>query len=217
MENRNGSNHEVVAALFDTTQQAVAALEDLVAAGYDREDMNLIANDVAGEYRQYFDDEGKYIAGEKDNTTAGEGAAAGGGIGALLGGTGGVLAGLGLLAIPGIGPALAAGPIVAGLVGAGAGAVAGGLLGGLVSAGLPKESARKYAEGVRRGGTLLLFHADRGENTDAAYRILRAHDPIDLDERSRRWEEGGWRDFRDDATPLTRDEVMREREMYRRI
>jgi hypothetical protein len=61
---RNADSNEVVAALFDTTPQAVAALEDLVSAGYDRDEMNLIANDVAGEYRQYFDDEGKYIAGE---------------------------------------------------------------------------------------------------------------------------------------------------------
>lgn len=214
--NDNMNNGEAVAALFDTTQQAISALEDLVRNGYDRSEVNLVANDVAGEYSRYFDDEGKYIASEDDNTTAGEGAATGGGIGALLGGAGGVLAGLGLLAIPGVGPALAAGPLVAGLVGAGAGAVAGGLVGALVSAGLPKENARRYAEGVRRGGTLLLLRVDQGMSTDEAYRILRSHNPVDIDERSRQWEESGWRDFDAAADPLTRDEIYRERDLYRR-
>ncbi len=213
--NRNPNDHEVVAALFDTTAQAVRAVEDLVAQGYPRSEVNLIANDVPGEYRPYFDDDGKYVAGEEDNTTAGEGAATGGGIGALLGGTGGVLAGLGLLAIPGVGPALAAGPIVAGLVGAGAGAVAGGLVGALVTAGLPKEDADRYAEGVRRGGTLLLLHAEPGRAQEA-HRILNAHNPVDIDDRTNRWRESGWSGFRHDADPLTRDEVIREREMYRR-
>lgn len=214
---RNANNdREVVAALFDTTPQAISALEDLVRNGYDRSEVNLVANDVEGQYSRYFDDEGKYVAADDDNTTAGEGAATGGGIGALLGGAGGVLAGLGLLAIPGVGPALAAGPLVAGLVGAGAGAVAGGLVGALVSAGLPKESARKYAEGVRRGGTLLILRPDRGESTDEAYRILRAHDPVDIDERSRRWQDAGWNDFDPNADPLTRDEIYRERDLYRR-
>ncbi len=214
MTKQNNDNTEVVAGLFDTTPQAIRALEDLVSNGYERSDMNLVANDVAGEYNRYFDDEGKYIAGEEDNTTAGEGAAAGGGIGALLGGTGGVLMGLGLLAIPGVGPALAAGPLIAGLVGAGAGALAGGLVGALATAGLPKESAEKYVEGVRRGGTLLLLRTDRGESADQAHKILRAHDPVDLDTRARHWKEAGWTDFEHDAEPLTREELIRERERY---
>lgn len=206
---------EVVAALFDNTARAVAALEDLDAHGFDRNQVNLIANDVEGKYSMYFDDDGKYIAGEEDNTTSGEGAAAGGGIGALLGGAGGVLAGLGLIAIPGIGPALAAGPIVAGLIGAGAGAVAGGLVGALVSAGMPEESAGKYAEGVRRGGTLLLLRTEPGERATEAHRILRDHDPVDIDERARRWEDTGWRDFRPDSAPLTSREILQERDERR--
>ncbi len=213
--NNLDSNSKVVAGLFDTTPQAIKALEDLVAHGYDRSDMNLIANDVAGEYSRYFDDEGKFIASEQDNTTAGEGAAAGGGIGAVLGGTGGVLMGLGLLAIPGVGPALAAGPIIAGLVGAGAGAAAGGLVGAMASAGLPKESARKYAEGVRRGGTLLLLETGSDESAEEAYKVLRAHAPVDIESRSQYWEKDGWQDFDHDAQPLTRDEILRERDRYR--
>lgn len=206
---------EVVAALFDTTDRAVAALKDLTSRGYDRGHVNLIANDVAGEYTRYFDDDGQYIAGEEDNTTAGEGAATGGSIGALLGGAGGVIAGLGLIAIPGIGPALAAGPIVAGLVGAGAGAVAGGLVGALASAGLPTEHARKYAEGVRRGGTLLLLRTEPGEPTEEAHQILRAHGPVNLDDRSQHWENAGWRDFDHTAAPLTRREIQLERDEHR--
>lgn len=208
----NTDRTEVVAALFDTAPRAFSALEDLVGNGYDRQHINVIANDVAGEYSLYFDDDGHYIATEHDNTTAGEGAATGGGIGALLGGAGGVLAGLGLIAIPGIGPALAAGPIVAGLVGAGAGAVAGGLVGSLVNSGMPKENADKYAEGVRRGGTLLLLRTEPGDLTQEAHRILNAHQPVDIDERAHGWEDTGWRDFRNDAAPLTQREIMRERE-----
>ena len=210
--NGNSDRTEVVAALFDTTPRAIAALEDLDARGFDRSHINLVANDVEGEYAIYFDDDGNYIATEQDNTTAGEGAATGGGIGALLGGAGGVLAGLGLVAIPGIGPALVAGPIVAGLVGAGAGAVAGGLVGALVKSGMPKEHADKYAEGVRRGGTLLLLRTQPGEHTKEAHRILNAHQPVDIDERAKRWEDTGWRDFSTDAAPLTHRELMRERE-----
>ncbi len=218
--NRNGINDrdertEVVAALFGSTSQAIAALEDLAANGFDRSHINLIANDVEGKYSMYFDDDGNYIAAEDDNTTAGEGAAAGGGIGALLGGAGGVIAGLGLIAIPGIGPALAAGPIVAGLVGAGAGAVAGGLVGAMVNAGMPKEDADRYAEGVRRGGTLLLLRVQPGERAQDAHRILNSHNPLDLDDRSRRWQESGWRGYEPDAAPLTRQEIIRERDDWR--
>src|SRR5690554_3467394 len=214
MDGKNDRS-EVVAALFGTTSRAVAALEDLAANGFDRSHINLIANDVEGQYSMYFDDDGNYIASEDDNTTAGEGAAAGGGIGALLGGAGGVIAGLGLIAIPGIGPALAAGPIVAGLVGAGAGAVAGGLVGAMVNAGMPKEDADRYAEGVRRGGTLLLLRVEPGERATEAHRILHSHDPIDLEDHSRRWQESGWRGYEPDAAPLTRQEILRERDDWR--
>lgn len=210
----DSEHNETVAGLFDSTAHAVAALEDFVVNGFERNDMTLIANNVSGEYDRYFDDEGHVIAGDKDNTTVGEAATAGGGIGAALGGAGGVLMGLGLLVIPGIGPALAAGPIIAGLVGAGAGAVLGGVAGALVGSGLPKERAEEYAEGVRRGGTLLLVHTEKGEPADLAYRLMNSHDPVDIDARARDWRETGWSGFDPDARPYTRDEVMRERERY---
>ncbi len=205
---------ETVAGLFDSTAQAVATLEDFVVNGYERNDMTLIANNVAGEYDHYFDPDGKVIASEKENTSAGEAASAGGGIGALLGGTGGVLMGLGLLVIPGIGPALAAGPIIAGLVGAGAGAMVGGVAGALAGSGLPQERAEAYAEGVRRGGTLLLVHAKAGQSSETAYHLMRSHKPIDIDERARDWEERGWSEFDPDARPYTHEEVAAERERY---
>ena len=91
----------------------------------------------------------------KDGNEAAPGAEIGAGVGALAGGGAGVLAGLGMLAIPGVGPVVAAGWLVALAVGAVGGAAAGGILGGLVGSGISKEHAEVYAEGVRRGGTLV--------------------------------------------------------------
>lgn len=203
-----------IAGLFDTTPLAIDAMNDLLDNGYPSSAISLIANNAAGEYDGYFDESGKVIAADEVATTAGEGAAAGGGIGALLGGTGGVLMGLGLLAIPGVGPALAAGPIVAGLIGAGAGAVTGGIVGGLANSGLPKERAEHYAEGVRRGGTLLLLETEPGQHATDAQAILNSHRPVDIDKRVRVWREHGWEGYDPAAEPYTRDQIRLERDRH---
>ncbi|MFC6773129.1 hypothetical protein ACFQFE_03705 [Methylobacterium gregans] len=109
----------------------------------------------------------------------------------MLGGGAGLLAGLGLLAIPGVGPVVAAGWLVATVTGAGVGAAAGGLIGGLTGAGLSQHEAETYAEGVRRGGTLVTARVDDGL-ADRALAILDKHGSIDLDERAQGWRAEGW-------------------------
>src|SRR5436189_2438612 len=106
------------------------------------------------------------------NTKAPEGATAGAGTGAVVGGTLGWLAGIGALAIPGIGPFIAAGPIVAALAGAGAGGAVGGLVGALVGMGIPEYEAKRYEGRIKSGGILLSVHCDNSEWTSKAKDIL---------------------------------------------
>src|SRR6202041_2653434 len=101
-------------------------------------------------------------------TKAPEGAATGAGSGAVLGGALGLLAGIGALAIPGVGPLIAAGPIMATIAGVGAGGTVGGLVGALVGMGIPEYEAKRYEGAVKDGGILLSVHCDTSEQVDAA-------------------------------------------------
>jgi uncharacterized protein (TIGR02271 family) len=122
--------------------------------------------------------------------------AKGAGIGAAIGGLGGLLLGLGALAIPGIGPVVAAGPIVAALTGAGVGAVTGGIIGALVDLGIPEESAHIYAESVRRGNILVAAQV-ADDRVDAATRIMEREGLIDIEHESASWRSSGWSRFDD--------------------
>jgi Protein of unknown function (DUF3341) len=113
----------------------------------------------------------KDFAHEK-HTKAPEGTATGAGTGAVVGGTLGWLAGIGALAIPGVGPLIAAGPIVAALAGAGAGGAIGGLTGALVGMGIPEYEAKRYEGRVKEGGVLLSVHSDNSDWTRKAKDIL---------------------------------------------
>src|SRR5579872_1465881 len=113
----------------------------------------------------------KDFAAEK-NTKAPEGTAAGAGTGAVVGGTLGWLAGIGALAIPGLGPFIAAGPIMAALAGVGVGGAIGGIAGALIGMGIPEYEAKRYEGRVREGGILLSVHSDNSEWTKRAKIIL---------------------------------------------
>lgn len=205
---------KTIVGLYDHIGQARATVEQLVDAGFDRDAISLVANATAKEYGRYFDEQGRYRSGNfDDELTSGEGAAAGAGIGAAIGGLGGLLMGLGLLAVPGVGPALAAGPIVSALVGAGIGAAAGGLMGALVNSGVPEEEAGYYAEGVRRGGSLVMLTVAE-ERVDEAERIMNDHDPVDIDERVAHWKDDGFESYDRDAAPFTTEQIAAERERY---
>jgi len=110
--------------------------------------------------------------GHEKGTKAPEGAATGAGSGAVVGGVLGWLAGVGTIAIPGVGPFLAAGPIMAALAGAGVGGAAGGLAGALIGAGIPEYEAKRYEGRIRKGGILLSVHCDNSEWASKAKDIL---------------------------------------------
>src|SRR6266436_7595799 len=137
-------------------------VEALKAAGFSNNDVSVLFPDKQGT---------KDFAHEKE-TKAPEGAATGAGTGAVLGGGLGWLAGIGALAIPGLGPFIAAGPIMAALAGAGVGGAVGGLTGALVGMGIPQYEAKRYKGRVKKGGILLSVHSDNSEWTAKAKDLL---------------------------------------------
>lgn len=155
--------------IYPTRADLERGVETLKAANFRNADISVLFSDNEGS---------KEFAHEK-NTKAPEGAAAGATTGALFGGILGWLVGIGMLAIPGVGPFIAAGPIVALLAGAGAGGTVGGLTGALIGAGIPEYEAKRYEGRIKEGGILLSVHCDNSEWTKRAKDILErtgAHD-----------------------------------------
>jgi hypothetical protein len=161
----------VAYAIFPDRTHFESALEGLRAAGFRNSDISAVIPER--------DRTTKDLAHEI-NTKAPEGAATGAGTGAAVGGVLGWLVGIGALTIPGIGPLVAAGPIVAALAGAGALGATGGLVGGLVGAGIPEVEAKRYAGRIREGGYLISVHCDDREWTRRAKEILEASSGQDV-------------------------------------
>jgi hypothetical protein len=207
----NRAPDRTVVGVFHSMEQAQKAFDDLTAEGFSRDDISFIANkagtsDWTEPARPERSD--MIVAGDKVSNVAGDA-----GIGAAIGGVGGLLLSFAGMAIPGVGPILAAGPIVAALGGAGLGATAGGIIGVLTEVGVPEEDAGVYAEGVRRGGILLTVRG-AGEKADRAAKILDENGAVDIDDRVSDWRTRGWTRHETDAQPLTEDEVRREREYF---
>jgi hypothetical protein len=198
---------QTVTALYDTYDGAVAAVNALEEAGVPASDVSIVSNNADNRYA------------ERQSTHAGEDAGKGAGIGAVVGGVGGLLTGLGLLAIPGVGPVVAAGWLVATAVGAAGGAVvggaAGGLVGSLTGAGVPQRDAQVYAEGVRRGGTLVAARV-ADDRAPAVREILRRYQSIDPAVRGAAYRESGWTAFDENAPAYTPEEIAAERARYNR-
>jgi hypothetical protein len=192
---------KTVVAMFDDIQQAHDAVRDLNNTGISRENISLVSNDSEGTYSQQLNRDAQ-TSMETDETA--ENIGKGAGAGAVIGGLGGLVVGLGALAIPGIGPVVAAGPIATTLAGMGIGAVAGGLIGALVDLGVPEEEARLYSEGVRQGATLLTVQAE-DRHVDQVIDILNHHNPIDINERRQQWTAGTTRDVDRGAGSTGRD------------
>ena len=196
-----------VVGLFDNASDAQAALQDLRGAGFTGDDISFVANNNRGDYGNYSDADSGYNTTARDGTAseAEEGAGFGATGGAVLGGLGGLLVGLGALAIPGIGPVIAAGTLATTLgttaLGAGLGAAAGGLTGALVGAGIPEEDAHVYSEGVRRGGALITVHASSDADADRAADIMDRHNVVDIDNRGGEYRQSGWSRFDENASP----------------
>ena len=171
-----------ITAMFDNSSDATQAVQKLKAAGVPEADISLVAGR---------DDRGSQAQGSDINDDTGDDAGKGALLGGALGGGAGILAGIGALAIPGLGPVVAAGWLASTLVGATAGAAAGGIIGALTNAGLSEEDAHAYAEGIKRGGTLVTARVDASLR-DRAVDILDDEGTINMDERETQWRSGGW-------------------------
>ena len=200
---------QTITALFDTFEEAKAAVHDLEAAGVPHGDISLVANNARGDH--------DHLARTMNTAEAAKDAGKGAGVGAAVGGVGGLLTGLGIMAIPGVGPVVAAGWLVATAVGAIGGAVvggaAGGVVGALTKAGVAEEDAHVYAEGVRRGGTLVTARVD-DSLAPAARAALEKDRRIDVAARRDAYRSEGWSTFDDTAAPYTPDQVAAERARY---
>jgi hypothetical protein len=157
------SKNVAVFGIYATPATAEAAVDHLLANGFTNSAISVLLPD---------DESTRAFAHEKA-TKAPEGTTTGVATGGVIGGTLGLLAGIGALAIPGVGPLIAAGPIVATLAGLGAGGAVGGIVGALVGMGIPEYEAKRYEGAVKGGGTLLSVHCDTSEQVDAAKASLK--------------------------------------------
>jgi hypothetical protein len=202
-----------VSAFYDDLSQARDAVQALVESGVPREKISLVASDAAGEYSGTAADVQEIIQSSAPAELAATGA--------VVGGLGGLLIGMAVLAIPGIGPVLAAGSItnaiIGGVVGAGAGAAVGGLMGGLINMGISREAASQYAEGVRRGGAVVITQLDDPAQVTAVQAVLDRYNPVNLSERVADWQDQGWQDHDPEASPYTIEDIQRERQRYRGV
>ena len=187
---------KTVSRVYDTYSQARNAVTAVEAAGVPTSEVSLVANKYVSE---------KYA--DVDEVSA---PATGAGIGGVVGGGAGLLAGLGLLAIPGLGPVVAAGWLAATAVGAAAGAATGGLVGALVGAGVSHGEAEVYSESVRRGGTLVSVRVPDGD-ASRIQAILDRFKPIDPAVRGAEYRKAGWKTFDPKAAPYRPSETEIER------
>lgn len=166
---------KAVLCVVETLPQAETVVQQLTTSGFAARDISVLFPDKSGT---------KDFAHEH-NTKAPEGAVTGAGAGGILGGAFGVLVGVGSLAIPGLGPFIAAGPLLAGLSGVAAGAAVGGVAGALVGMGIPEIEAKAY-EGKLRGGNIIVsVHTETGEERTRAMNLMKkfgAHDVCSVSE-----------------------------------
>jgi hypothetical protein len=159
-----------VFGIYSNEAAAETAVDQVIASGFSNDDVSVLMSDIKGS---------KDFAAEK-NTKAPEGATTGVGVGGVVGGTLGLLAGIGALAIPGVGPLIAAGPIMGALAGLGVGGAVGGLVGALVGMGIPEYEAKRYEGRVKDGGILVSVHCDSSEEVSRAKQILKATGADDI-------------------------------------
>lgn len=186
---------KTILALYNSHEEASAAVEELVNAGFDRNDVGVAARDWETD-----DTPVRRMDADVSNQ---EGAA----LGAVTGGLAGLALGLTAVLVPGIGTIVAAGPLTVLLGGAAAGAAVGALTGGAVAAlvniGVPQEHAEYYAEAIRRGSSLVSATIKDESRLNEAETILRRHHPFNLERRVLEWKTSGWSGFDASAEPYT--------------
>ncbi len=202
---------KTVVGLFDTVEEANSVVTDLANRGFKRNDISLVANNASGANgKDYTTTTANETNQSGDGEPSGEAAGSGAVTGTMVGGGLGLLVGLGALLIPGIGPVIAAGPIATVLgmtaAGAGIGAAAGGLIGALTHAGVPEQDAQYYAEGVKRGGTLVMV-ASPDDQAQEAYDIMQNHGAVDIEERGENFRKEGWNGFDHNSQPYNAQQV----------
>lgn len=190
-----------ITRLYDNYADATQVVRDLEAAGVPHDAIAIAGNrhDEAAD--------GADTAADATGT----GVATGASLGTVLGGGAGLLAGIGALAIPGVGPIVAAGWLVAALTGAGVGAAAGGLLGSLTGAGVDKDDAEVYAEGVRRGGTLVTVRVDEAQANHVEEILATRSGHVDVAARRTDYQAEGWQRYDPAAAGYTAAEATAER------
>lgn len=164
------SKNKAVFGIYKNSGHAEGAVDRLTAAGFSNDAISVLLPDM---------ESSKDFAHEK-STKAPEGTTTGVAAGGALGGTLGLLAGIGALAIPGVGPLIAAGPIMGALAGLGVGGAVGGLIGALVGMGIPEYEAKRYEGRVKEGGVLLSVHCDTSEEVSKAEEILKESGAEDI-------------------------------------
>ena len=200
---------KTIVGLFDTFAHAQSAVNDLVSAGFSRDDISVVANNAAGEFGTHDVDKDGGINVSQGVGDAVKGAAKGG----LFGGLTGLAAAVALALVPGIGPIAAIGPLAAFFGGATLGATAGGIIGGLTGLGVPESEAHYYAEGIRRGGTLVTIHADDAR-ADEATSILNRYNPVDMTNRADTYRKSGFSGYSDTTPHYTPEQITAERAAY---
>jgi uncharacterized membrane protein len=197
-----GNQSKTIVGVFNSVHEAHAAVRELEAQGVSRDEISVVAHKNATGYD---------AMEERDKTSD---VVADAGIGAAIGGVGGLLlSAAGALTVPVIGPILAAGPIAAALTGAGIGAAAGGLVGALTESGIPEQDAKYYAEGVRRGDVLVTVRTDEA-HADRVCDVMDRHHAIDVDDRVQNWRSRGWNEWNETNQPYSEEELRRERSFY---
>jgi hypothetical protein len=194
---------KTISRLYDRYQDATETVRDLEKAGIPYADISLLGPTDSSR--------GMRPTGDLNTHTHSDavtGASAGATVGSVIGGGAGLLAGLGSLAIPGIGPIVAAGWLVATAAGAGAGAAAGGLLGALTGAGVEESDAHTYAEGVRRGGSLVSVRVIDENRLPEVEAIMDRRTPVDPNVRRADYSKGGWTKFDMEAGPYSTTEAV---------
>jgi len=182
-----------ITGLYDSYDDARSAVKTLEDAGVPSDHISIISNKDGKED----------IEGQSNNAAEGAGTGAGGG--AVARGAGGLLTGLGMLAIPGVGPIVAAGWLAATAAGAVAGGAVGGIVGAMIESGVREEDAHVYAEGVRRGGAVVAAKV-QDDKVAASEAILRSSRSVDLTARRQDYTTEGWNRFDDTADPYTVDQ-----------
>lgn len=170
----SNSKNKAVFGIYNSTSDAERAVDALLRAGFSNNDISVLLPD---------DKSTREFAHQKD-TKAPEGTTTGGVAGGVIGGTLGLLAGIGALAIPGIGPFIAAGPIMGALAGLGAGGVVGGVIGALVGMGIPEYEAKRYEGRLKKGGVLLSVHCNTSDEIKRAEDMLKGTGAEDISSAS---------------------------------